>query len=267
MDEQEKTIAKRITLAVTGLIMLAVGFTLKPFSIIQAGHRGVVLRLGEMTRVMPEGINWKTPWVEKVAKIDIRIQKEEVLAAAASKDLQTVNAVIALNFHLEALRVGDLYRAVGGKEYKAVIIDPAIQESVKAVTAKFTAEELITKRQLVKDEIKASLAERLAKEFIIVDEVSIVTFDFSPAFNAAIEMKVTAEQQALAAKNKLEQVKYEKEQRITQAQGEAEAIRIQAQAITQQGGDDYVQLQAIKQWKGEVPTYMMGNSVPFINLK
>ena len=186
--------------------------------------------------------------------------------AAASKDLQTVRTVIALNYHLQADKVGEIWRILKD-EYKERVIDPAIQESVKAATANYTAEELITKRPLVKESIKTVLAERLLKEYIIVDEVSIVEFDFSQQFNSAIESKVTAEQQALAARNKLEQVKYEKEQRITQAQGEAEAIRIQAQTITQQGGQDYVQLKAIEKWKGEVPTYMMGNSVPFINLK
>ena len=248
------------------LLALLIAIVLHPFAIVQAGQRGVVLRFGKVNRVMEEGISWKTPLIESVRKIDVRIQKEQIEATSASKDLQTVRTVIALNYHLQADKVGEIWRILKD-EYKERIIDPAIQESVKAATANYTAEELITKRPLVKDSIKAVLAERLLREYILVDEVSIVEFDFSPQFNAAIEAKVTAEQQALAAKNKLEQVKYEKEQRITQAQGEAEAIRIQAQAITQQGGQDYVQLKAIEKWNGGVPTYMMGNSVPFINLK
>ena len=104
------------------------------------------------------------------------------------------------------------------------------------------------------------------EEFIVVHEVSIVNFNFSKSFKEAIEAKVTAEQQALAAKNKLEQVKYEAEQRISQAQGEAEAIRIQAQAIQNQGGAEYVNLKAIEKWNGQLPAYMLGDSVPLINL-
>jgi regulator of protease activity HflC (stomatin/prohibitin superfamily) len=158
-----------------------------------------------------------------------------------------------------------LWKSVG-EDYKIKIIDPAIQEAIKAVTSKYTAEELITKRSQVKDDAKVVLAERLTKEFIIVDELSIVNFDFSKSFNEAIEAKVTAEQNALASKNKLEQVKYEAEQRIVQAKGEAEAIKIQAEAIQNQGGEAYVNLKAIEKWNGTLPTYT-GGAMPFINVK
>ena len=155
-----------------------------------------------------------------------------------------------------------------GKEYRERIIDPALQEAVKSATALYTAEELITKRPEVKDTIKTLLVERLSQEYILVDEFSIVNFDFSPSFNQAIEAKVTAEQNALASKNKLEQVKYEAEQRIATAKGEAEAIRIQADAIQSQGGAEYVNLKAIEKWNGVLPSYMMGNgTVPFVTIK
>ena len=109
--------------------------------------------------------------------------------------------------------------------------------------------------------------ERLQRDFMVVDEFSIVNFNFSESFNTAIEAKVTAEQNALAAKNKLEQSKYEADQRIATAKGEAEAIKIQAQAIQTQGGAAYINLKAIEKWNGLLPVYMMGNSpVPFINL-
>lgn len=251
-----------IAIAIAVFIVIVIS----PFTIIDAGERGIILRWGAVNRVMSEGIHWITPIAESVKKLDVKTQKEEVKVDSASKDLQIVTSVIALNYHLDAEKVGELWKSIGGN-YKVRIIDPAIQESVKAATAKYTAEELITKRQEVKDAIKISLSERLNKEFIIVDDVSIVNFDFSASFNSAIEAKVTAEQNALAAKNKLEQSKYEAEQRIAQAKGEAEAIRIQAQAITQQGGKDYVQLKAIDKWNGNLPNQMIpGATVPFINL-
>lgn len=246
-------------------VAIMIVLIINPFFIVSAGERGIVLRWGNVDRVMSEGIHWLTPIAENVEKLDIKTQKEESKADSASKDLQVVTTVIALNYHLESEKVGELWKTIGA-DYKSRIIDPAIQEAVKAATAKYTAEELITKRSAVKDEIKLNLSERLIKEFIVVDELSIVDFNFSSSFNSAIEAKVTAEQNALAAKNKLEQVKFEAEQRISQAKGEAEAIRIQSQAIESQGGAAYVQLQAIKQWKGDVPQYMMGNAVPFINL-
>lgn len=235
------------------------------FEIVGAGDRGVVLRLGAVNRVMNEGFNLKMPFIENVKTLDVKTQKETATASAASKDLQTVTAEIALNYHLSPDSVGKLWQSVG-KDYKERIVDPAIQESLKAATAKFTAEELITKREEVKNVMKENIAKRLAVEFIAVDEVSIVNFEFSNSFNDAIEAKVTAEQNALAAKNKLEQVKFEAEQRVTSAKAEAEAIRIQAQAITQQGGAEYVNLKAVEKWNGILPVYTLGGSIPFINI-
>lgn len=250
-----------------GIIFLILFIILSPFTIITAGERGIVLNWGAVSdEVMAEGIHWVTPIMQDVKKLDVKIQKEEVDASAASKDLQTVSAKIALNYHPVPESVNLLWQKVG-KDYKSRVIDPAIQEAVKASIAKYTAEELITKRQLVKDEVKTILAERLAREYINVDEVSIVNFDFSKSFNEAIEAKVTAEQSALAAKNKLEQVKFEAEQRVAQASAEAEAIRIQAQAVTQQGGEDYVNLQWIQKWNGVLPSTMLGENTPIINLK
>lgn len=244
---------------------------LSSFTIVSAGERGIVLRVGAVNRVLSEGLNWKIPFVESVHHTDIRIQKIETPAVAYSKDIQTVDSKIALNFHLEADAVGRIFQEVG-TEVKSKIIDPAIQESVKAITAQYTAQELIEFRSKVKDGIKASLTERLLVRSVIVDEVSILNFDFSDAYEKAIEAKQVAQQDALTSKNKLEQVKFEAEQRIAQAKGEAEAIRIQAQAITQQGGEDYVKLQAIKTWNGEGCTsscFGAGTQmpVPFLNLK
>lgn len=258
-------VGKIVTHSLLGLVGLVVIFG--SFRIVGAGERGVVLTLGQVSdSVWSEGLHLKLPLVQSVKILDVKTQVESIDATAASKDLQNVTAKVALNYHLDSERVNKLWQSLGS-EYKVRIIDPAIQEAVKAVTAKYTAEELITKRPLVKDDIKVALAERLNKEFIIVDEFSIVNFDFSTSFNQAIEAKVTAEQNALASKNKLEQVKYEAEQRIAEAKGEAEAIRIQAQAIQNQGGAEYVNLKAIEKWTGVLPTYMMGNSVPFVNIK
>ena len=265
MTPENKIIFKWIVKGVIGLVCLM--FLWGSFVIVRPGKRGVVILLGAVQeRIMPEGLNLKKPFIESVKKLDVKTQKEEVKAEAASKDLQNVAAVIALNYNLMPDKVNVLWKEIGS-EYKERIIDPAIQEAVKAVTAKYTAEQLVTRRAEVRDFIRLSLSERLVKEYINVSEVSIVNFDFSQSFNQAIEAKVTAEQNALAAKNKLEQVKFEKEQRIAQAQGEAEAIKIQAQAITQQGGEDYVNLKAVDKWDGKLPTQMIPNAtLPFINL-
>ncbi len=262
---QTKTI---VGLWVGGFVALfALIVILGSFGTVSTGERGVKTRFGKAVSELGTGLYFKTPFIESVDTFDVQTQKEQTDATAASSDLQNVNTTVAINYNLDSTKVLDVFTRIGD-EYKGKIIDPAIQEVVKAVTAKYTAEELITKRAQVTDLIQSGLSDRLASSDIIVSSVSIVDFKFSDSFNSAIEAKVTAQQNALAAQNKLEQVKYEAEQTIATAQAQAEAIKIQAQAINSQGGADYVQLQAIKQWKGEVPTYMMsGSAVPFINLK
>ena len=263
--EKKPPIKLIVTLVIVALCVPILLFNL-PFGTVGVGERGVQTRMNAITgKVFGEGLYFRVPLVERIVKIDVRIQKDEVHAGAASKDLQTVDSTIALNYHIIPEDVIKIYQEVG-KSYNERIIAPAIQQAVKASTAKFTAEELITKRSEVRDTIKGLLKERLEPRGISVDELNIVNFDFSASFNQAIEGKVTAEQNALAAKNKLEQIKFEAEQRVTQAKGEAEAIRIQAQAITSQGGEDYVRLQAIAKWSGILPVTMLGEAIPFINI-
>jgi len=239
-----------------------------PILFVPVGYRGVKLRLGNTTGgIYQQGMNFRIPFVDQSKDIEIRTQKESVKAVSASKDLQSVEAEVALNFSLDPNKIVDLYQTVG-EEFKERIIAPVLQEAIKAITAKYTAEELITKRGQVSDDIRAMLTEKLTPRGIVAEDFNIVNFNFSDSFNEAVERKVTAEQNALASKNKLEQTKYEAEQRIAQAKGEAEAIRIQSEAIQSQGGENYVQLQAIKQWNGVLPSqFIPGQSVPFINLR
>lgn len=231
--------------------------------IVNAGHVGVVTRFGAVQRAVNPGLNGKVPFIEGVKVVDTRVQKDQVDADAASKDLQTVKASVALNYRLQPDMVDELYQVVG-LEYKERVIDPAIQESVKASTAKFTAEELITKREAVRDDIKTHLKNKLDFRGIIVDEFNITNFDFSPSFNVAIESKVTAEQNALAAKNKLEQIKFEAQQSIESAKGKAEAIRIEAAALKE--NPQLLELRSIEKWDGKLPTFMGQGAVPFVNV-
>lgn len=254
-------IFKHIAIALIALVLL-----LGSFVIVGAGERGVLLQLGNVKGVRGSGIQFKFPFLQTIRKVNVQTQKEQVDATAASSDLQTVNTVVALNYHIDPSAVDKLYRDIG-MDYKTKVIDPRIQDIVKATTAKHTAEQLITKREQVKDETTELLREQLRASYIVVESVAFVNFNFSKSFNDAIEAKVTAEQSALSAKNKLEQVKYEAEQRVTEAKGEAEAIRIQAQAIQQQGGKEYVSLKWVEKWNGQLPTTMLGDNTPLINLK
>lgn len=261
MNKEEVDLKKVFKYVLLGVLVIIL---ISSFYTIPAGKRGVLLTFGKPSmEAIGEGLHIKVPLIQQIVKVDIKTQKYEADASAASRDLQVVTSKIATNYHLVGDSVPKLYQEIG-LDYAAKVIMPMEQEVVKATTAKFTAEELITKREDVRVEIKQLLTERLAVRGIIVEEVSIVNFDFSPAFNTAIEAKVTNEQKALAAKNKLLQVEYEAQQRVTQAKGEADAIAIQAQAINAQGGKDYVQLQAIAKWSGNLPVFVGSQNMPFI---
>ncbi|MEK7073300.1 MAG: prohibitin family protein [Patescibacteria group bacterium] len=235
-----------------------------PFGTVGAGERGIMLRWGAVThRVIDEGLYLRIPLMERIVIMDVRIQKEEVEATAASKDLQTVNSKVALNYHLDPTRVTNMYQEVG-LEYDTRLIDPALQESVKSTTAKYTAEELITKREEVRDAIRAHLVSKLESRGILIDDFNIVDFRFSDAFDNAIELKVTAEQSALAAKNKLEQIKFEAEQQVAEARGKAEALRIESAAL--QSSPQILQLRALEKWDGKLPSVMGSQATPFIDV-
>jgi regulator of protease activity HflC (stomatin/prohibitin superfamily) len=254
-----RTIA-RIILAIVVLILL---LWLSPFGTIAAGERGVHLRFSAVTGVKQEGLYFIVPLIDSVQRMDIKVQKEQTEADAASKDLQTVNIVVALNYHINADKVAQIYENLG-LMYKERIIDPAMQEAVKASTAKFTAEELITKRELVREDIKTQLRARLAERDIIVDEFNIVNFRFSKVFNEAIEAKVTAEQSALTAKNKLEQIKFEADQRVAEARGKAEAMTVESNAL--RSNPQILELRALERWNGVLPQVTGSGGVPFITL-
>ncbi|MEK9172502.1 MAG: prohibitin family protein [Nitrospirota bacterium] len=235
-----------------------------PFVVVGAGERGVVFNQfhGVDQKILGEGFSFIVPVVERVIKMDVRIRKSDTRATAASKDLQTVATEIVLNFHLFPDKVNKIYQEIG-PEYEKRIIDPAVQEIVKAVCAEFTAEELITKRQLVKDEIKTSLHKRLTTSHISLDELNITDFQFSKIFNEAIESKQTAEQLALKAGRDLERVRIEGQQKIVQAKAEAESQRIQKETIS----PIILQLRAIEKWDGKFPQVLGGSgAMPFINI-
>jgi regulator of protease activity HflC (stomatin/prohibitin superfamily) len=262
---------KLIAIIVGIVVIIVLVLILNPFVIISAGEKGVVMNWGAVSdNILSEGIHWRTPIAQSVKKIDIRMQKEEIDASAASKDLQNVSSKVALNYHLDPDKVNILWQKIGS-DYKIRVIDPAIQEAVKAATAKYTAEELNTKRESVKEDIKTALKTRLQVEYITVDEFSIINFDFSPEFNKSIEAKQTAVQQALKAENDLRRIKTEAEQRVATAEAEAKAISVQSKAAD---NDKYIQLKtieaqvkAIERWDGKLPTtFVPGSALPFINI-
>lgn len=247
------------------VIFFVISLVTGSFYTVPAGQRAVVMTFGKPSMdARGEGLHFKMPLIQSRELMDVQTQRYDAEAHAASTDLQMVSTRVAINYRPEAASTPRIYRDYG-LEYEERIIDPVVQETIKACTAQYRAEDLITDREKVKSQIDVMLTARLRERHIIVEGVSITDFNFSLNFNEAIEAKVTAEQNALAAKNKLEQVKYEAEQAVAKAKGEAEAIRIQAEAIQAQGGKDYVQLKAVEKWDGKMPIYT-GGALPFIDL-
>ena len=200
--------------------------------------------------------------------MDVKVQKVQTDASSASSDLQDVTLSVALNYHIIPDKANIVYQKIG-VEFKERIIDPAIQEVTKAVSAKYSAEELITKRPAVSTAMKEALTEKLMASNIAVDAVSIVTFSFSKVFMDAIEAKQTAEQHALKAKRDLDRIKIEAEQTVAAATAEAEALRLQKMNIS----PDLIELRkieanlkAIEKWNGILPQVTGGGAVPFIGV-
>ncbi|GMX58281.1 MAG TPA: prohibitin family protein [Candidatus Pacearchaeota archaeon] len=266
METEDKYIVAGISLVLLAVILVL----FSPFAIVGAGEKGVVLNWGAVSdRVLGEGLHLIVPVYQSVKKINAKTIKYETDVAAYSSDIQNLETKIALNYHLRGDRVNKIYQEIGDiGAVEDTIINPLIRETVKAAIAKSPAQELIDKRTVLLEEIRANLAEKLEKRGIVFDDVSMVDFRFSDQYEKAVELKQVAQQQALKAENDLKRIKTEAEQRVTQAQAEAEAIKIQTAAITQQGGKDYVQLKAIEQWDGALPKSMVSNAtLPFLNIE
>ncbi len=261
------TTRSRIRLGIIGALVVAALIVISSsYTVVQAGTRGVVKTFGEVTDVYDEGLHFRTPFITDVEIVDVRTKRLQSDSSAASKDLQIVTTQVVLNYSVDPSKVGDLVREIG-VDYESTIIDPAIQESVKAATAQFTAEQLITQRPLVSQSIQEVLIARLAPRDIRVEEVSITEFNFSDEFSQAIEAKQVAEQDALRAERELQKAKIEAQQQVAQAdaqaearikiaEAEAEALRLQREVIS----PELLQLRFIEKWDGELPRFMTGDS-------
>ena len=258
-----------LRLAVIIGAMLVVLLFFSPWVKVGAGERGVVLNFGAVQEnVLGEGLHFRIPIMQQVVLMDVKVQKAVTDAASASSDLQDVTSSVALNYHIVPDRANVVYQTLG-IHFKDRIIDPAIQEVMKAVSARYTAEELITKRAAVSEAMRENLAARLQDYNISVDAFSIVSFSFSQVFTEAIEAKQTAEQLALKSRRDLERIKIEAEQKITAARAEAESLRLQRANISA----DLIELRkveanlkAIEKWNGILPQVTGGGAVPFIGV-
>jgi len=244
--------------------------------VVQAGHRGIVLYVGAVeNRVLGEGIHFVTPFAEQVIQMEVRTLKFQASATAASNDLQEVQTVIALNYHISPGQANIIYQQLGA-DYADRIIAPTIQESVKASVAKFNAEELITKRAIAKGVIAQAIGNTLSARNIIVETVFITDFAFSQAFANQIESKVVAFQKFLTEQNNLKAVQVIANQTVVQAEataranvakasGESQAIKVITAQLKQ--SPDYLQWLSINRWNGKMPYALAsGGGSPFSQL-
>ncbi len=248
-----------------GILFFVLAFILRPFTIVNAGERGVVMKFGKVQNtVLDEGIHPILPIVTSVKTLSVRVNQNTFKADAASRDLQKITTELAINWHIDPARVNKVFQQVGDEEQIINgIITPSVSEILKAATSKKTAEEIITRRTELKDEIDRNLKTRIAAYGIIVDDVSLVNFSFSPEFSKAIEAKQIAEQEAKQAEFDVQKATQEAQADVNRAKGQAEAQRLQRLTLT----PDLLQKQAIEKWDGRFPTVMGGNgTLPLINI-
>ena len=240
-------------------IILVVFFFIFCFRTVQEREVGVITRFGTVNRTADSGIALKLPWpIERMNKMDTSIQKEQQDTPAATKDLQDVQATLALNYALDDETAVNIYKTIGN-DYKERIIIPALQESFKAASAQYTASELVTERNKVKAVAYDVIKDRLEKYDIRVVDLNIVNFKFSPEYTAAIEAVQVANQNVAKARQELETTKVEAEKAIQAAQGQAEAQRLQQETLTPL----MVQRMAIDKWNGVLPTTTAGGDQIF----
>lgn len=259
--EQHARIGRIVMIPIVIIILL--WFFLSVFVTVPPGNRGVVVELGAVKPdVLGEGFHTIAPFTQSVQIMEVRTQKYEVDATASTKDLLDVTAKVAVNFHLDPAAVNHIYQDIG-LDYENRVIAPAVQEIVKATTAKFNAEELVTQREVVRDQIEQALKTKMQIRSILVESISIVNFDFPQSFNDAIQAKQVAVQRALEAQNKLEQIKFEAQQAIEKANGEAQAIEIINLQLIK--SPQYISYVAVNKWNGILPQ-VTGGGIPLVNI-
>ena len=252
-----KPVKKIVIAVIAAAILIFVAFN--SFTIVQAGHTGVMINFGKVAdTVLEEGLHFKIPFVSEIVQVDNRVMKTEVDSNAASKDLQTISSKVSVNYRVNKSSSADIYRNVGS-DFANVIVNPAIQECVKSVAAKYTAEQLITNRMTVSSEMESEISQKINPYGLSIEVFNIVNFDFSEEFNKAIEAKQTAQQEALKAEQDLARIKVEAQQTVEKAKAEADAYKLKNSQLT----DKVIMMEFVEKWDGKLPSVTSGASTMF----
>lgn len=248
------------------IIILFVIFIIwcNPIAIVGVGERGVKVTLGRVSpQSYSEGVHFVTPFISKIKVMNVKTQKLSTPTEVYTKDIQQARISYVVNYNLMPQHVHEMYREVG-MNYVDTILMPAIEGNIKDVIGKWNAQDLVANRASATADILGKLQTQLEKRYISVTSFQIIDINYSEVFERAIESKVTAEQEALKAKNKTVQVEEEAKQKLISAQAEAKSMQIRATALTQNKA--LVEYEAVQKWNGKLPEYMMGGSIPFINM-
>lgn len=235
-----------------------------PFVMVGPGERGIKIRLGQVQpESYGEGLHFIFPFIQKFKTMDVKTQKNSLTTAVYTKDIQQARITYVINFNVQPDKVNKLFQEVG-MDYVGKILTPVVEGTIKDIIGKWNAQDLIANREKATDDILFKLQNQLSEKYINVTDFQMTEINYSDVFERAIESKVTAEQEALKAKNKTVQVEEEAKQKVIAAQAEAKSMAIRAQALAQ--NKSLVQYEAVQKWDGKMPQYMLGNSVPFINV-
>lgn len=264
-------IPKIVIHSLVGVIALCLIFG--SWTIVSPQEKAIVTRLGSINRVLENGFHFKIPIIESVTKMDMQIQAFPVTELAYSKDSQTVTLEVTLNYRINPANVQQIFTEVR-KDYDTRIITPSIKESIKAVTANYTAQGLIDNRAKISTELKEVILGRILDRGFMADSVSITNLDFDDAYENAIKEKQVAEQKALQAINVTKQEEEKKKQEILKAEALSEKTRLEAVALQSAQGEKVIEKIyaeaakiAAEKWNGALPTQMIpGQTLPFINL-
>lgn len=243
LNQKQKVVICCLTIIIIILLLFS-------FKTVKSGEIGLRVRFGKIVDTsLTEGINFKIPFIEKIVKVNIKVQKAEMSVEASTKDLQIVNTTVAVNYRVDANKASNLYKTVGNK-YEETVLQPAIKESIKSAIAQYNAEKITTNRTTVSESCLEAIQTKVEKYGIIIEDFNLTDFSFSDEYTKAIEEKQVAEQN-------LEKAKLEAEKKITEAQATAEANKLLEETLT----DQVLRQKFIEKWNGELPKVTDSNSL------
>ena len=260
MEDSSKIIVPAIVIS---LLVVLIAF-FNPLAIVGVGERGVKVTLGKVSPTSyTEGIHFVTPFISHIKTMNVKTQKNYVETSVYTKDIQNAQITYVLNYNLQPENAHRMYREVG-PNYLETVVTPVVEGTIKDVIGKWNAQDLVANREIATKEILIKLQQHLTPKYVNVTDFQMTAIEYSSVFEKAIENKVTAEQEALRAKNKTVQIQEEAKQKLISAEAEAKSMAIRAHALTQNKA--LVEYEAVQKWDGKLPEYVLGNSMPFINI-